>query len=563
MSERSAEFTDRKDEGVETQSAPVSEVEPAESSARPSPPPFVPFPAWKAAIYALSSVLLGLTQGLGLNLITANLTNLQAYFGATQQEVSWLPAAYFATNMTGTLLMFKIRNQFGMRRFAEIGIIVYVGLVVAHMFSNDLRSALVVRAMMGVAAAPLSTLAFFYMLEWLPPAKKMSIGICFGMVGSSLALPLARVMSPSLMQIGEWHGLYLMEVGLALVALAVIFLVPITHPPRQKSFDKDDLISFPLLAMGFGSIAIVLSMGRSYWWFEAPWLGVLAAIGIASLVLLALVELHRKQPMIDLRWLLTPDMLTFTGALIAVRILLSEQSAGAVGLFTVLGLGNDQLVPLFAIISVVTFIATYWLTTVIKPQRTPYLHLLALTTVAVAAWMDGHSSVTSRPEQFFVSQALMGFAAAIFLPPAMLHGFSRAMAKGPQYILSFLTVFLTTQTLGGLLGSAAMTTFVAVREQFHSNVIAQGVTLLDPLVAQRVQAYGGAYSKVLTDPALRDAKGLALLGQSATQQANVLAYNDLFMTIFAATIATIAVLLIHMLHGALKNRAPQAQASAA
>ena len=97
-------------------------------------------------------------------------------------------------------------------------------------------------SMMGVAAAPLSTLAFFYMLEWLPPAKKMSIGICFGMVGSSLALPLARVMSPSLMQIGEWHGLYLMEVGLALVALAVIFLVPITHPPRQKSFDKDDLI---------------------------------------------------------------------------------------------------------------------------------------------------------------------------------------------------------------------------------------------------------------------------------------------------------------------------------
>ncbi|MBI4045939.1 MAG: MFS transporter, partial [Devosia nanyangense] len=184
MSERSAEFTDREDEGVETQPAPVAEVDPAESPARPSPPPFVPFPAWKAAIYALSSVLLGLTQGLGLNLITANLTNLQAYFGATQQEVSWLPAAYFATNMTGTLLMFKIRNQFGMRRFAEIGIIVYVGLVVAHMFSNDLRSALVVRAMMGVAAAPLSTLAFFYMLEWLPPAKKMSIGICFGMVGS-------------------------------------------------------------------------------------------------------------------------------------------------------------------------------------------------------------------------------------------------------------------------------------------------------------------------------------------------------------------------------------------
>ncbi|GGF25145.1 MFS transporter [Youhaiella tibetensis] len=548
---------------AETVTENASTIPEPQPPARPAPPPFVPFPMWKAAIYAASSVVLGLTQGLGLNLITANLTNLQAYFGATQQEVSWLPAAYFATNMTGTLLMFKIRNQFGMRRFAEIGIIVYVLLVVAHMFSNDLRSALIVRAMMGVAAAPLSTLAFFYMLEWLPPARKMTIGICFGMIGNSLALPLARVMSPQLLQNGEWHGLYLMEVGLALVALAVIFLVPITHPPRQKSFDRDDLISFPLLATGFGSLAVVLSMGRAYWWFEAPWLGVLGATGIGSLVLLALVELHRKQPMIDLRWLFTPDMLTFAGALIAVRILLSEQSVGAIGLFTVLGMGSDQLLPLFGIITVVTVAATFWLTSVIKPQRTPYLHLLALVMVAVAAWMDAHSSVLSRPEQFYVSQAIMSFAAAIFLPPAMLHGFARAMAKGPQYILSFLTVFLTTQTLGGLLGSATMTTFVALREQFHSNVMAQGITLLDPMVAQRIQAYGGAYAKVLTDPALRDAKGLALLGQSATQQANVLAYNDLFMVIFVATLATIAVLLIHLALGAVKKTAAQPKAQPA
>ncbi|UXN73838.1 hypothetical protein N8D56_24755 [Devosia sp. A8/3-2] len=102
---------------------------------------------------------------------------------------------------------------------------------------------------------------------------------------------------------------------------------------------------------------------------------------------------------------------------------------------------------------------------------------------------------------------------------------------------------------------------MTLREQFHSNVIAQGITLLDPLVVQRVQAYGGAYARVLTDPAQRDAKGLALLGQSATQQANVLAYNDLFLLIFAATLATIAVLLTHMALAALSKPAtpPRAQ----
>ncbi|KQT45714.1 hypothetical protein ASG47_12215 [Devosia sp. Leaf420] len=214
---------------------PAQAAEPAsQPSAPPAMPPFVPKSPLVAAVYIFSSLVLGLTQGLGLNLITANLQGLQASFGATQSEMGWLAAAYFATNLAGTILMFKVRTQFGLRRFAEIGIAAYVLVVIAHLFAHDLQSAIVVRAIMGIAAAPLSTLGFYYMLEWLPPQKKMSIGICFGMLGSTLALPLARVISPELLQLGDWTGLYAVELGLALISLAVVFLVPLTHPPRVK-----------------------------------------------------------------------------------------------------------------------------------------------------------------------------------------------------------------------------------------------------------------------------------------------------------------------------------------
>lgn len=542
---------------------PAQETRRPAQEARPGMPPFVPKSLPWNVIYVISSIVLGITQGLGLNLVTANLTGLQASFGATATEMAWLPTVYFATNMTGTIVMFKIRSQFGMRRFAELGIIVYALIVLAHLFVHDLQSAIWVRAIMGIAAAPLSTLAFFYMLEWLPPAKKMSIGLCFGMLGSSLSLPLARVISPDLLALGDWQGLYMVEAGLALVSLAIVFLVPLVPPPRAKVFDKDDLVSLPLMAAGFAAMAIVLGMGRVYWWLEAPWIGVLLAIGIGSLVSFCLVELHRKNPIIDLRWLFSRDMLIFAGSLIVLRLLLSEQSVGVFGLFTVLNLQNDQLIGLFGLVGVATFAATAGLSMVMKPNRVPIFHLIALVLIAIAAWMDSQSTVLSRPEQFYVSQALIGIATGLFLPPAMLHGFLRALARGPQYILSFLTVFLTTQSLGGLLGSAIFGTFVTVREQFHSNVIAQGITLLDPLVTQRVQAYGGAYARVLTDPAQRDAKGLALLGQSASQQANVLAYNDLFLLIFAATLVAIAVLLTHLALAALSKPAAPLQAQPA
>uniref|UniRef100_UPI0019539B44 hypothetical protein n=1 Tax=Streptococcus pneumoniae TaxID=1313 RepID=UPI0019539B44 len=79
------------------------------------------------------------------------------------------------------------------------------------------------------------------------------------------------------------------------------------------------------------------------------------------------------------------------------------------------------------------------------------------------------------------------------------------------------------------------------------NILSGALTLTDPAVAQRVQTYGSGYSKVLQDGVLRDAQGVAALGRLATQEANVLAYNDLFLLVFAMALFGIAALVAHMI----------------
>lgn len=535
------------DEAAGVEPERVKEPSPAAPPPVPAQPPFEPKPFHIAAIYASASILLGVTQGLGVNLVTANITGIQGSLGATQTESNWLIAAYMATNVTGTMLLYKFRTQFGLRLFGELGLILFVIVTAAHLFSNDLRSAIAVRAALGVAAAPLSTLAFFYMLEWLPPAKRLTIGICFGMLGAQMAAPFARVISPDLLEIGQWHGLYFLEMGLALICLAIVFTLPLTHPPRMKMFDKVDLISFPLIGLGMGSLAIVLSTGRFYWWLEAPWIGVMAAVGIAALTILALIELHREHPIIDLRWLSSIDMLVFAGALTLFRLLLSEQTTGAVGFFNAIGLLNDQMVTLFWVVTLATAAGYAFVSRIISLERMPAIHLVALAMIATAAFMDARATNLTRPEQLYVSQGMIAFAGAMFLPPAMLFGFTQALKRGgPKYILSFLVVFITTQTIGGLLGSAVLGSFVTIREKFHSNMLSQTMTLTDPLVANRVQQLGSAYGKVITDPAIRNAEGIALLGQQVTREATVLAYNDLYLMIAGAAVLGMIALLVHL-----------------
>ena len=99
----------------------------------------------RAAIYMASSLLLFLTQGLGMNLLNANIYQLQGSLSATTSEIAWLSAAYIAPYASMSIALFKIRMQYGLRRFAELSIVCFVLASVLNIFVSDLHSATVVR----------------------------------------------------------------------------------------------------------------------------------------------------------------------------------------------------------------------------------------------------------------------------------------------------------------------------------------------------------------------------------------------------------------------------------
>ena len=115
--------------------------------------------------YAAVAVLVGLTGGLGNALFIANLPAIQGDLGLTPAQGAWLPAAYFMVNVSTNLLLIKVRQQYGLRHFAELGLAVYALLSIAHVFVEGLGMAMFVRAASGFAAAATTSLGLFYMLQ--------------------------------------------------------------------------------------------------------------------------------------------------------------------------------------------------------------------------------------------------------------------------------------------------------------------------------------------------------------------------------------------------------------
>lgn len=545
--------TDRRapseEEAVGEEVAPAAPPAPAAA-----PPAFVPMHRGRAVAYMGAALLLALTQGLGMNLVTANIPQIQGSIGATTNEATWMIAAYMAPNVSLSLALIKIRTQYGLRNFAEISIIGFVVACILNLFISDLPSAIVVRFMSGIAAAPMSTLGFLYMLEPFPPQKKMQFGLPLALTNISLGAPIARLISPRLLDIGGWHGVTMLELAMAMIAFCLVYLLPLAPQPRAKVIERLDVVSYLLIAFGFGATAVVLVLGRLYWWFEAPWLGVLLALAIVAVTAAVVIELNRANPLLDIRWLASPAVLHFTGALLLFRVILAEQTTGAAGFFQVLGLSNDQTMTLYWIILAASVAGGLACAAVMKPGREPAIHLAALALLIVGALMDSQATNLTRPSEMYVSQALIAFAAALFLPPALLSGLMSALKNGPNYILSFIIVFLTTQSIGGLFGSAVFGTFITIREKFHSSLLVEHLVLTDPIVAQRIAQLATTYGRTITDKLILNAEGITLLGQQATREANVLAYNDAFLLIAVLSATAFVALLVHVTYDAVCRR---------
>lgn len=497
-------------------------------------------PTPRRIAYGIVGLLVCLTGGLGNAMVTANLQNLQGTFAAWSTEIAWLPAVYVMTNISINLLLVKFRQQYGLRAFTEGFLVLYVLVTFFHLFVNDLSSALMVRAAHGMVGAALSSLGIYYQIQaW--PAKHRLKALTIGITGSQLAIPIARLFSSELLELDEWRGLYLFELGLALISLACVVALKLPPGDRRKVFEKKDFLTFFLLAPGMAMLCAVLSLGRIEWWLETPWLGWTLAGAVVLIIAAIAFEHNRANPLLNTRWLSSGSIVRLGLVMVLIRIVLAEQNTGAIGWLQYVGLQNEQMTTLALSILAGTICGIVVSALTINPQKTAWPIITSLVLMVIASLMDSHSTSLTRPSQLLISQFLFGFSSAFFLSPAMLAAIGGVIAD-PRNLVSFSVLFGMSQNLGGLIGSALLGTFQTWREKYHSNLLADQLTTLNPLVTERLQLYSQLFQSRINDPALLSVQASQQLQTVSTTEATILAYNDTYL--LTATIAASTLLWI-------------------
>ena len=517
---------------------------PHERPALPGSPYAPSHPARRRLGYVIVALIMGMAASLSSAVISVDLQPLAGDLGVTVVEMTWLSIVYVAFNASANLLLVKARMQFGIPPVIHVLLVVYIAIIVAQLVWPVFAVAVVARAAAGFLAAGLSSLVIYNLMQVFP-AKFRPLAIVFAVGVPQLATPLARLLPVEHLGLDGLHTLHLMELGLAFAALAASNLLPLPPTDKIQVFDPLDGLTLALFLPAMLLLAAVLSLGRLLWWTDTPWLGWALAGAVILFTGVMIVEHLRRTPLLQLRWIGSLDIARFAAVAMLVRLALTEQTYGSIGLLTIGGMGNDQLHGLFLIVLVAMIAGSVTSAVLLKAPRIPYLVIAAALIIALGSGLDAFASNLTRPPQLYLSQALIAFGSTLFIGPALLYGFGKVIQQGQGFIVSFSVIFGLSQTIGGLAGSALLSSYQVMRTRAHTIDIDNHLLAGDPQVAARITG------------------GVTSLTQVVSREANIAAFNDVARLVMVLAILTALYLAYIIVFNRLTGRGQPAAAAPA
>jgi DHA2 family multidrug resistance protein len=259
----------------------------------------VPLKTW---IGVLGTVLGAFMAVLDIQITNSSLKDIQAALGATLEEGSWISTAYLVAEIVVIPLTGWLSQVFSVRRYLLVNAALFVFFSVCCAWAWSLPSMIVFRALQGFTGGVLIPMAFAILLTTLPPSK-VPVGMALFAITATFAPSIGPTFGGWLTENFSWHYVfYINLVPGALLLLAVWYAID--PKPMQLRLLKDgDWFGILSMAIGLGSLQVVLEEGTRKDWFGSALIVRLTAIAIVFLIAFFIIELTRKKPFINLRLL--------------------------------------------------------------------------------------------------------------------------------------------------------------------------------------------------------------------------------------------------------------------
>lgn len=477
-----------------------------------------------------------------LNIIVTNssLRDIAGTLAASSDEISWVPTSYLVAEIVVIPLTGWLAAAFSLKKYLLANSILFVFFSICCGQAHSMGLMIFFRVLQGFTGGVLIPLSFVVILEFLPQSKQ-PVGMALFSITATFAPAIGPLIGGWLTDTYGWPFIFYMNAVPGILLIAAVWFTMDSQPMDLSLLKKGDWWGIATMAIGLAAFEVVLEDGNRKDWFGDPEIVRLACIAAIFIPAFILIELRKKEPLIDLRLFARRNF--SLGSIVNVVL-----GIGLYGFVFILPLYLGQMHGYDAsqIGTVIVWLGLPQLLIIpLVPKWMKHVDSRILIGVGVlffggSSFLTVHLNANFAGPQFYIPLVIRAIGQPLIMVP--LSAVTTAgMAKGRESGAAS-ALFNMMRNIGGSIGIAGLSTLLSVRQRFHSERIGESITVYSGAFQQRVQQSAAYFMAHGSDPWSAHLRAIGAVGGIIRRQAFLLAYGDTFLALGCVLLASAAAL---------------------
>jgi len=462
---------------------------------------------------------------LDTTVVNVSVPHIAGNLAATVEEGTWVVTSYLVANAIVLPMSGWLANYMGRKRLLLTCVAGFTVTSLCCGLATSLSWLIFFRVLQGLTGGGLQPLAQAILLETFPKQKHGQAMAAFG-IGILLAPILGPTLGGWITDNYTWRWIFYLNLPVGILSLFMMQRFVFDPHYIKRAEGRVDLWGIGFLALGLGTLQVVLDTGQRKDWFSSNYIRFMAVLCVIGLVSLIIRELNAEHPIVDLRVLRNRTfgagvfligMLGFTlySSLVLLPIylqtLLGYPALNAGLALSPRGLGSLATTPLAG-----------YLTGKMDPRK---LLVFGLVLGSLTMFSLSGLNLNAGYWDIFWPQVFQGVALSFLFIPLM----TLSMASIQNEKMGNATsIFNLMRNIGGSFGISIMTTFLARRSQLHQNHLVANLGAGSPQSRRMLQEMQGWFYIHGSDSVTASRKALGAAYGLVQRQAAMIAFVEAF-----------------------------------
>jgi MFS transporter, DHA2 family, multidrug resistance protein len=495
----------------------------------------------KRKILMIVVIAAAVMELIDISIVNVALSYMSGNLGATLEDTSWVITAYAIANVIVIPITSFLSAKLGRRNYYIGSIILFTASSFLCGQATNIWELVAFRFMQGMGGGALLSVSAAIVYELFPKEKQNIASALFG-VGIFVGPTIGPTLGGFITEHYSWPWIFYINVPIGVI-VAVICSSLMGEPPIRPVVGKIDWSGIFFLAVGVGSLQVVLERGQTDDWFSANYIVVLSVLAVVCLSLFVWWELKVQSPVVNLRVLKSRNLsvaalLTFVSGIgLFSSVYLTPVYAQRLLNFTPTGTGL-LLLP-GAILAIGGLLISARL---LQRGLPPIIMITAgMCLFILFTWQMSGLDLDAGADNMYLPLIWRAIGLAIVTVPLSTLAVS---ALEPKDIPQGTALNNMMRQLGGSFGIASVNTYLAHRNAIHRTDLVSHLSAGDPRVLGRLSEYAGYFMTrgAASEDAQRQALGL--MDNLVVRQSNALSFGDTYLLLGLVFLVCLPFLLL-------------------